>query len=250
MVTAELAVCLPVLVLLLAVALGTVSVASARVRVADVAREAARLAARGDDAGVAHLEADVAPGIHVGLRRSITDVTATATAKVTILVRPCPQSPSIRPQLLRSSQQVQPSRLVRPSRPACHERRSWLGLDLGAFGCAHRAGLRLHSVASRACRIGASSCRVGCGSGCPGRGRPDRRRWRTLCGGRRHRAREPCRSHVMRRCGRCVRPSRHGAGERPRGHHVSGRWIGELGLDRTGRAARLSSGDHPRHRAR
>jgi len=85
MVTAELAVCLPVLVLLLAVALGTVSVASARIRVADVAREAARLAARGDDAGVAHLEADVAPGIHVGLRRSITDVTATATAKVTIL---------------------------------------------------------------------------------------------------------------------------------------------------------------------
>src|SRR3954470_20406070 len=82
MVTAELAMCLPVLVLLLTVALGTVSVASARIRVADVAREAARLAARGDDAGVASLESRIAPAIHVVLRRSATQVSATATAKV------------------------------------------------------------------------------------------------------------------------------------------------------------------------
>ena len=48
--TAELATCLPVLVLLLAVELSAVSVAGQRVRMQDAAREAARAAARGDDA--------------------------------------------------------------------------------------------------------------------------------------------------------------------------------------------------------
>jgi len=81
MVTAELAVCLPVLVLLLAAALSTISVASSRIRVADVAREAARLAARGDDAGVARLQAEVAP-IHITVRRSAGEVTATAKVHV------------------------------------------------------------------------------------------------------------------------------------------------------------------------
>ena len=85
MVTAELAVCLPVLVLLLAVALGAVSVASARIRVADVAREAARLAARGDSAGVGGLEAREAPAIHIGIARFSNQVTATASAKVGML---------------------------------------------------------------------------------------------------------------------------------------------------------------------
>ncbi|HEY8300734.1 MAG TPA: TadE family type IV pilus minor pilin [Jatrophihabitans sp.] len=46
MVTAELAACLPVLIVLLAVALSAVSVASARLRAQDAAREAARAAAR------------------------------------------------------------------------------------------------------------------------------------------------------------------------------------------------------------
>jgi hypothetical protein len=81
MVTAELAVCLPVLVLLLAVALGAVSVASARIRVADVAREAARLAARSDDAGVGALVAREAPSVRITVRRSADEVTAVATAK-------------------------------------------------------------------------------------------------------------------------------------------------------------------------
>ena len=85
MVTAELAVCLPVLVLMLAVALGTVSVASARIRVADVAREAARLAARGDSAGVAALEAHEAPAIRVVIAQSSDRVTATASARVGML---------------------------------------------------------------------------------------------------------------------------------------------------------------------
>jgi Flp pilus assembly protein TadG len=85
MVTAELAVCLPVLVLLLAVALGTVSVASARIRVADAAREAARLAARGDDSGVARLIRDDAPGIKIAISRSGTEVSATATSHAGLL---------------------------------------------------------------------------------------------------------------------------------------------------------------------
>jgi Flp pilus assembly protein TadG len=85
MVTAELAVCLPVLVLLLAVALGAVSVASARIQVADVAREAARLAARSDTAGVAALEGREVPRIHIAITRTTTQVTAVATAEVGVL---------------------------------------------------------------------------------------------------------------------------------------------------------------------
>jgi Flp pilus assembly protein TadG len=80
MVTAELAVCLPVLVLLLVVALGAVSVAAARIRVADAAREAARLAARGDEAGIARLIREDAPAIKIAISRSAAQVTATATS--------------------------------------------------------------------------------------------------------------------------------------------------------------------------
>jgi Flp pilus assembly protein TadG len=65
MVTAELAACLPVLMLLLAVALSAISVASARVRVQDAAREAARAAARGDPATARELAAQAAPGSSV-----------------------------------------------------------------------------------------------------------------------------------------------------------------------------------------
>lgn len=83
--TAELAVCLPVLVLLLAVALGAVSVASTRIRVADVAREAARLAARSDDAGVGALVSREAPAVRIAISRSADQVTATATATARIV---------------------------------------------------------------------------------------------------------------------------------------------------------------------
>ena len=77
-VTAELAVCLPVLVLLLAVALSAVSVAGARVRVQDAAREAARAAARGDDATAQTLAQQAAPGVSVVLTTADGEVTATA----------------------------------------------------------------------------------------------------------------------------------------------------------------------------
>ena len=61
-VTAELAACLPVLVLLLAFAVGVVGVGSARVRAQDAAREAARAAARGDPAAGERLAHEAAPG--------------------------------------------------------------------------------------------------------------------------------------------------------------------------------------------
>ncbi len=55
MVTAELAACLPVLVLLLGVALSAIAVASAHVRTQDAASEAARAVARGDRGAAAAL---------------------------------------------------------------------------------------------------------------------------------------------------------------------------------------------------
>lgn len=86
MVTAELAACLPVLVLLLAVALSAVSVASTRVRVQDAAREAARSAARGDSAVARQLAQDSQPGVAVQLHRSGDTVTATATVREHLLL--------------------------------------------------------------------------------------------------------------------------------------------------------------------
>ena len=82
MVTAELAACLPVLVLVLAVALTAVSVVSARVRLQDAAREAARAAARGDSAAAHRLAAESAPGAGVQLSASATQVVAIVREQV------------------------------------------------------------------------------------------------------------------------------------------------------------------------
>jgi Flp pilus assembly protein TadG len=65
MVTAELAACLPVLMLVLAVAVSAVSVAGVRVRAQDAAREAARAAARGDPVQARELAEHAAPGAAV-----------------------------------------------------------------------------------------------------------------------------------------------------------------------------------------
>jgi Flp pilus assembly protein TadG len=86
MVTAELAACLPVLVLLLAVALSAVSVASLRVRAQDAAREAARAAARGDSASATRRARDAAPGARVQVSVSGGDVTAVASVRAHLLV--------------------------------------------------------------------------------------------------------------------------------------------------------------------
>jgi Flp pilus assembly protein TadG len=85
MVTAELAACLPVLVVLLAVALSAVSVAGARVRVQDAAREAARATARGDTAAAAALAQRAAPGVRVSITPSAREVLAVATLHATLL---------------------------------------------------------------------------------------------------------------------------------------------------------------------
>jgi Flp pilus assembly protein TadG len=82
MVTAELAACLPVLVLVLAVALTALSVVAARVRVLDAAREAARAGARGDVAVAHRLATESAPGSTLELDSSATQVVATVRERV------------------------------------------------------------------------------------------------------------------------------------------------------------------------
>lgn len=84
MITAELAAGLPVLVLLLAFAVSVVHIAGARVRVADAAREAARAAARGDDAAARTLAQQYAVGSVVTITRGIEQVDAVAK----LVVRP------------------------------------------------------------------------------------------------------------------------------------------------------------------
>lgn len=83
MATAELAVALPVLMLLVLTAVYAVQVAGTRVRCLDAAREVARAAARGDP-GAAAIGRAVLPGSSVVLRRG----SATVTAAVTIRLRP------------------------------------------------------------------------------------------------------------------------------------------------------------------
>ena len=84
MATAELAACLPVLMLVLAVALSAVSVAGARVRAQDAAREAARAAARGDAGAAQQLAHREAPGASVSLHTAGT----LAVAVIRSTVRP------------------------------------------------------------------------------------------------------------------------------------------------------------------
>lgn len=85
MVTAELAVCLPVLVLLLAAALSAVQVSGARVRIQDAAREAARAMARGDASHAHSLPQSAAPGVEVRTSTSGGEVVAIATLHVHLL---------------------------------------------------------------------------------------------------------------------------------------------------------------------
>lgn len=82
MITAELAACLPVLVLVLAVAIGAVSVAGVRVRAQDAAREAARAAARGDPGQARRLAQQAAPGVRVEITTSGDEIVAVARISV------------------------------------------------------------------------------------------------------------------------------------------------------------------------
>jgi Flp pilus assembly protein TadG len=82
MVTAELAACLPVLMVVLAVALTAVSAVAKRARLQDAAREAARAAARGDDTRASALAQQVAPHSRVIIRRTAAEVDAVVTASI------------------------------------------------------------------------------------------------------------------------------------------------------------------------
>ncbi len=81
MATAELAVALPVLMLLVLTAVYAVQVAGTRVRCLDAAREVARAAARGDTRAPGMARA-VLPGSSVVVRRGGETVTATVTIRL------------------------------------------------------------------------------------------------------------------------------------------------------------------------
>jgi hypothetical protein len=82
MVTAELAACLPVLMVVLAVALTAVDAVSLRTRLHDAAAEAARAAARGDDAAARRLVAQAAPGACLAITHRSGVVVAVVTRQV------------------------------------------------------------------------------------------------------------------------------------------------------------------------
>src|SRR4051812_21206280 len=82
MVTAELAACLPVLVLILGVAISAVEVVAERVRLVDAAREAARAAARGDPGAGRRLALEQAPGARGAVTSGGGRVPAVATKQV------------------------------------------------------------------------------------------------------------------------------------------------------------------------
>jgi hypothetical protein len=84
MVTVELAMALPVLMIMVGAGLAAVSVAAAHVRALDAAREAARAAARGDMTSANALAHRLAPGASVSLS-SAADRT---TARVSMVIRP------------------------------------------------------------------------------------------------------------------------------------------------------------------
>jgi len=82
MVTAELAACLPVLVLVLGVAVSAIGVVAERVRLQDAAREAARAAGRGDPGIGLRLAHEAAPGARVSVSTGGGTVQAVATGTV------------------------------------------------------------------------------------------------------------------------------------------------------------------------
>ncbi|MCZ2818912.1 pilus assembly protein [Modestobacter sp. VKM Ac-2977] len=88
MVTAETAVVLPVLLLVLAGAVAAVVVVGAQLRCVDAAREGARAAARGEPAAVVHeLAAQAAPD------GATTDLGVGETVRVTVAARVAPLGP-------------------------------------------------------------------------------------------------------------------------------------------------------------
>lgn len=84
MVTAELAACLPVLLVLLAVALSAVSVASARLQAQDAAREAARAAARAVPGAAPAVPAEHGVAVSVSADGSMVQAVASVPARLLV----------------------------------------------------------------------------------------------------------------------------------------------------------------------
>ena len=82
MVTAELAACLPVLVLVLGVAISAIGVVAERVRLQDAAREAARAAGRGAASTGLRLARQAAPGSRIDVSTGGDTVVVVATGVV------------------------------------------------------------------------------------------------------------------------------------------------------------------------
>lgn len=82
-VTVEAALALGAFVVVLAIALSAVAAAASQLHCVDAAREAARLAARGDLAGAHRLAAQIAPGSALSVRRDGTEIRAEVTAEPT-----------------------------------------------------------------------------------------------------------------------------------------------------------------------
>jgi Flp pilus assembly protein TadG len=90
--TAEAAVALPALLVVLALAVGVVVTVGAQLRCVDAARAGARVAARGDsDTDVSRTSRQVAPGARISVSHSGEHVRVTVTATV----RPTRWLPSI-----------------------------------------------------------------------------------------------------------------------------------------------------------
>ena len=86
MATAESAFAILALVAVLVVCLAGLTALAAQIRCIDAAREAARLAARGDERAALHAaRADVPTGAQVGLRRDGDVVVATVSTKSALL---------------------------------------------------------------------------------------------------------------------------------------------------------------------
>lgn len=109
MVTAELAMCLPVLVIIVSVALAAVSVGGQRVRAQDAATSVARALARGDSAAAQRLFAATGPPgaslsttssgdeVRVSVRLSVRPLggwLGTYTIEETAVAQPEPAAPS------------------------------------------------------------------------------------------------------------------------------------------------------------
>lgn len=86
-VTVEAAIAIAALVVVVVVGLGAVLAASAQIRCVDAAREAARLAARGDESGAVRAAERVAPsGARVEVRAVDGDLIATVSVRLPVLL--------------------------------------------------------------------------------------------------------------------------------------------------------------------